>query len=112
MAGTFAATINESVEAAHRHERKRQHEERLAEPIHAIDRVIAELEDFHLKGRRVIPPSCQVRVRELAALHCLPMTVTRQVRITRLMDRLYTIQHELLSKRQAQSQLAEPRRVS
>lgn len=104
----FAVTVNECLEAAHRQESKRRQEERLTAPIHDIDGVISELEALQLQGRQLIPRSCQLRVRELAARHRLRLECTYQVDVTALMDRLYFVQQQFLSQKQELSQLAEP----
>lgn len=71
-----------------------------AEPIRAIDELIAELEELLLIGRTRVPVSMEIRLRRLQLGLPAPHPELRsRVKITHLMDQLFTAQGRLLRQR-------------
>ncbi len=91
-------------------EQRRRELRRLAElPIRSIDALLAELEELHLAGRKRVPETYDVRLDALNAT--LPAdcrtTLPSRITIVHLMDRLYSIQDCLLSRRSARQALRD-----
>lgn len=84
-------------------QRRRELERRrVLAPIHAIDGLIAELEELHLLGRKRVPESWDRRLAELMAT--LPAAIgapemRARITIVHLMDELYDIQDALLRQK-------------
>ena len=72
--------------------------QRLLRPIHAVDALIADLEELHLAGRKRVPDAFLPRLRDLVAT--VPggeaVEVRARVTIVHLMDQLYELQEGLL----------------
>jgi hypothetical protein len=83
--------------------RKRLDRRRALRPIHAIDALLAELEELHLAGRKRVPDSYAARLTALNAI--LPPELRQELRsritIVHLMDRLYEMQDSLLQAKAA-----------
>jgi len=89
-------------------EQRRRELRRLDElPVRSIDALLAELEELHLAGRKRVPETYDVRLDALNATLPADCRTTLRSRITivHLMDRLYSIQDCLLSRRSARQAL-------
>jgi hypothetical protein len=95
-------TTNAEIRRRLQHEALRREERRRAElPMRTIDRLLADLEELHLTGRKRVPETYDRRLEELTAT--LPEACRTELRsritIAHLMDRLYAIQGRLLRHR-------------
>ena len=95
-------TTNDQIISDVRTRCRQDAERRRAErPMRVIDRLIAELEELHLAGRKRVPDSLDARLVALNAE--LPAELRRELRsritIVHLMDHLYEIQDGLLHRK-------------
>jgi hypothetical protein len=94
---------NAEIRRRAQHEQRRREQRRLAQrPVRAIDALIAELEEMHLRGRKRVPETFDDRLEALNATlpeDCRSEELRSRITIAHLMDRLYAIQ-DCLFRRQ------------
>jgi len=94
---------NAEIRRRAQHEQRRREQRRLAQrPVRAIDALIAELEEMHLRGRKRVPETFDDRLEALNATlpdDCRSDELRSRITIAHLMDRLYAIQ-DCLFRRQ------------
>jgi hypothetical protein len=101
-------STNAEIRRRMRHEERRRELRRRADlPVRAIDSMLAELEELHLAGRKRVPDTLDDRLERLS--DAIPADCRRELRsritIVHLMDRLYSIQDCLLSRRVARGRV-------
>jgi len=101
-------STNAEIRRRMRHEEHRRELRRRADlPVRAIDSMLAELEELHLAGRKRVPDTLDDRLERLS--DAIPADCRRELRsritIVHLMDRLYSIQDCLLSRRVARGRV-------
>jgi hypothetical protein len=101
-------STNAEIRRRMQQEAQRREERRVAElPMRAVDRLLAELEQLHLDGRKRVPETFEARLVALNA--ALPAGLRAELRsritIVHLMDKLYAIQDRLLSDRASRHDL-------
>jgi hypothetical protein len=100
---TALEATNAEIRRRAQHEQRRREQRRLAQrPVRAIDALIAELEEMHLRGRKRVPESFDERLEALSATlpaDCRSDELRSRITISHLMDRLYAIQ-DCLFRRQ------------
>lgn len=95
-------TVNREIIDARLRGGGREPERRRHRLIHAIDAVMADLEEFHLAGRKRLPRTYEARLGNVATLlSAADLDVPRQMTIARVMDVLYRIQGTLLAEKTA-----------
>lgn len=79
-------------------QRRREEQARALRPIRLIDRLVADLEEQHLSGRKRVPESFDERLAALLEICPAAQAYDLRSRITivHLMDQLYEIQELLL----------------
>jgi hypothetical protein len=95
-------STNDQIMQGLRHEWRRRVERRRAlRPIRAIDAILADLEEFHLAGRKRVPDAFIARIADLNQI--IPVELRQEVRsritIVHLMDWLYEVQDVLLHRK-------------
>jgi len=92
------------IEALVATERRRHAKAARRRPLVLIDRLVADLEELHLAGRKRVPRSYSPRLRVLVA--ALPASRSRELRtcitIEHLMDALFELRRSLLIPRKSQ----------
>ena len=93
---TALEAANAEIRRRYQVERRRREQRRRAElPVRTIDALIAELEEFHLRGRKRVPETFDDRLEALNATlpeDCRSDELRSKITIVHLMDRLYSIQ--------------------
>jgi len=93
-----------------RHRIRRETERRrLEQPIAQVDQILAECEELLLVGRKRVPLGMESRLQRLSASlsPCAP-DLHAGVTIVHLMDQLFDLQEELLSRRVDRAAFPDP----